>query len=485
MSHDDVPVSSANASAEGAASALRDAAAALHAGRWDEAEDHFNRGLASAPGDPRLHGGLALCAVHRKDWERAVSLGSTAAALPGAVLEVHLNLGWALEHAGRRDEALASYQRAFRMDPRRIEPIHHLLRVGDLPRIEEDDPTEEVPLETLQRVELYEAVGAGLSESPCAHTFVHALAWTVARQAPWAGIAAWLVRNGAHCDCGILKVLGERDKAFATTLVQGVLLADRHAMDRLIPEVGVFRPISVDEPVPANESFAPDHPLALRLVPGTGRAEIPAQRAHAMVVVGLAARILPLLGPEAALLLVVDPARHIGARRLWLLTPSTDIDVHGDFWAEPLSAAGEGAPLDLEGFVSWANLPLPVPVGDVDALRRMVDGLGAQDIVSVDRPGLLRVRGDRLEGRLDVLMRVLQTIAAILPDGESVPFLYRENGADRLVELRRGHPLALYQLRNRWPAALDPTELPVPTEVQQLARTMFDAPRALRWLIAE
>lgn len=465
-----------------AAAALRDAALALQAGRWAEAEEQFARGISADPADARLHGGLAICAIHQGDWDRAVALGRTAAALPGAVVEVHTNLGWSLEHVGRAEEALTAYQRAFQLDPHRVEPIHHLLRLGSSPADDEGQPSEPCSLETLQRVDLYEAVGNKLRTAPCPHTFAHSAAWALDRQAPWPGVAAWLVQQGVHCDCAVLKVLLERDRALTTAIVSGLLIADPAQVETWMPHLEVFQLLGPGEVPDANADFDPQHRLCLRPVSTPGRFEIPPQRAHALLVAGLAARVLPLLGPDSAILLVVDTARHIGARRLWILGPAAEAEVYGTFHADPLHGGGESAPLDLEGFVSLQALPLPVPVEDVPRLQELLDGLGVSDFIAVERPGLLRVRGDRLEGRLDRFEQLLTTLGKVLPPGTSVPFLYRDSGADRLFELRPGEAPAPFQLRARWPEDFDDSHLPIAPELRPLIRDLFHGPRPLRLL---
>lgn len=455
---------------------LDQASRAAQAGDWATAEDAFLRGVSADPSDGRCHGGLALVAIREQDWARAVAHGQTAVSLPGAGVEVHNNLGWALEQLGREHEAIAAYERAFEADPTRSEPLQHLVRLGRVPGGDLE------PLETLQRIDLYQAIAQTLGKTECQHTFAVAAQWAEARQAPWPAIAGWLLSQGVRCDCTVLRVLARQDRHLGTTVVSGLLLGDKRALAEIVRKVPALRLLAEGDAVPPNTEFDPQAPIALRFDPRVGRGEIPPQRAHAAMLVALFGELLPLLGPDGALLVTIDTVKHLEPRRLWILSGMADVEVQGA-WA--LDGGNEDAerlftpdePMPLEA------VPLEVPTVDAESLSGAVAREGLGSVIRV-QDGLLQIDGRAVSAHASAFAALLGRLARWMPDGEERVVAWRDQGVDLAAALARGTPVVPRPLRSVWPPDQPDLDLPVPAELQVLGRALFEAPRAVR-LLAE
>jgi tetratricopeptide (TPR) repeat protein len=449
------------------------AARAAEGGDWTAAEDAFLQGVASDPSDGRCHGGLAIVAIRQGDWPRAVAHGQTAVSLTGAGVEVHNNLGWALEQIGRPHEAVAAYRRAFEADPTRVEPIHHLLRLGEL-----GQPTE--PLETLQRLDLYQAIAQHLRQAPCRHTFAASHEWADQRRAPWAGVGGWLVELGLRCDCEVLRTLAQGDRHLSTTVVSGIILGDPRTLSDLLRRIPALRLLGPEDSPAPNLNFEAQEPLGVRFDPRVGRGEVPPQRAHAVMLVGLFAEILPLLGPDGALVLSVDTAQHMEPRRLWILSARADVEIQGAWTLEGDDREllfTPGAPMPL------AELPLEIPGADAASLQDLVHRTGMDGAVKVEE-GLILADGAAVAARAEPWTRFLTRLTRWIPTGAERVAAWRDGGADLGVALRREGDLVARPLRSVWPPDQNELDLPVAPELQVLGRALFEAPRA-RSLLAD
>jgi tetratricopeptide (TPR) repeat protein len=298
------------------------ARAALAVGDLDAADAIFHEGEVAAPHDPRLPGGRALVKLQGGDLPAAVQHGKRAAALRDPPCEVLFNLGVSLDGVGRADEATEAYQRAFRADPSRPEPIAALVARAIVPQEAPDAPDAPEPLSTLHRLELYDVVAQG----PLDGSFAGALAWAQERGAPWGAVAAWLVSEGIADDRAILDQLTARDRYLEDASVQGFVLgkeADLRTAVRGRDEVAV---LSVLSEVPSGDG---KRLLALRLRDGQDRAEIPKQRTNVAHVIGFCAHLLAALGPDGAIVFVVDPPQRMQPRRAFILTPGGEVEVEG------------------------------------------------------------------------------------------------------------------------------------------------------------
>lgn len=104
---------------------------------------------ALAAGRPRLAaaataalvGALALGTfVRNETWKSEIDLWTDAVAKSPGLIRAHTNLGVALEHAGRHEEAIASYDRALALDPESAEL--HFDRVFSLRALGREDEAE-------------------------------------------------------------------------------------------------------------------------------------------------------------------------------------------------------------------------------------------------------------------------------------------------------------------------------------------------------
>ena len=95
----------------------REALALHQAGRLDAAEAGYRAILKRLPAS--FHALHMLGALHgqRDDWAEAEQLIARAVEVDPSVAAAHVNLGNARRLLGRRDEALASYERALALQP--------------------------------------------------------------------------------------------------------------------------------------------------------------------------------------------------------------------------------------------------------------------------------------------------------------------------------------------------------------------------------
>lgn len=465
---------------------LQEASTALLAGDWAAAEDAFARGIAVSPLDARLHGGLALIAIHQQDWRRAISHGRQAAALPGSGVEVHNNLGWALEQQGQIEEAIRAYQSGFQLDPTRPEPIHHLVRLGHIPRDSDDEEEgEPVALETLQRLELYEHLAGFLRREPPGNLWRGTYLWATQRNAPWGRVAAWLHGQGCTSDAEILQRLVGRDEHLGESVVQGMLLGERDAMLKAFEGVDAVSVLGADDPMP--ESAGDDSRttfLVVRTDDNLDRVQIPPQRTHAGVVYSIVTALVDQFGGRSAAVMTIDPAAHLGPRRVWLLAPLVEVEVVGTWTVE--DDAGEpapGVPVPDGSTVRAASVLLDLPGIDAKALAALIAECKVSEQVRPARSGGGVVYdADGVGRQADAWRAFLSRVTGWIPEGSTSFAVWRQGGIEHLGVLERAPGVRFLRLVPSWPSEQDSLDLPLPADVQMLGRALFQAPRIGRLL---
>lgn len=463
---------------------LERASEALGRGDLEAARAAFAEATQLDEADARGHGGLALVALSQERWADAVEHGERAVAGDDPPVEFLNNLGWALDHAGRRDEAISAFLRAFRRDPTRPEPIWHLLRLGRIPHDEaEEDPTATGPLEldTLHRLELYEHLSEPIqSGQEPGDSWAGTWQWAMERGAPWGRVVTWLVQQGAHDDRGVLDQLVPQDAHLARSVVSGLVLGDAGVLRAVLeatPAVLIAAPGQrVSDLVPEGQH---PPPLVVTLRPGAARAEIPPQRGHAPMILSLMGQALPMLGSDAALVLTIDPAEHLGPRRLWMLSSLAEVEIRGRWVSQ------DGEPLG----VSWPDPPQPVdavPLAlhgiDTGSLGAAVRDADLEGVVQAHAAGSLLLDSTRVTEHREAWLGLLKRLARWIPEAHPTVARWREAGTDYAAVLHRGQPPAVHALRAIWPPEQDDLDLPLPAEIQLLGRALFEAPRAARLL---
>lgn len=470
-------------SEEAIAAALERAGEALQAGDLDGADAAFTEGLEAVPQDPTLLGGLAVVAMQRGDMEEAARRGRAAVDAGAVGVEAHYNLGFALLQLDRRDEAADSFEAAFAQDPARPEPIAQLLQLGRIPAQEGEEDGEPVALDTLERLELYQHLAERQAAGADASSFEGCWVWAMERGAPWGRTATWLMQQRARNDAEVLQRLPARDEHLARSVVAGLILAPNAIVEAALKGVPGVVLIGPDDPVPALPEPA-EHPgeafLVVRLDPVADRPQVPSQRTHAGLVYGLLVDSLHEFGSESAVVLTVDPAAHVGLRRAWLITPVSEAEVVGEWAGED----GEGHPLGdalLPGQrpVPAGSVPLSMPGIDPASLMALAADVGFVDEVSADpEGGTLYFDADAVGHRAGEWEALLTRFARLVPQGSATVALWRQEGREKLGVLHREGPPDVFTLRQMWPKDQDKLDLPVPTEVQLLARALFEAPRS-------
>jgi len=458
------------------------ASEALMAGDWTTAEDAFASGIAASPMDARLHGGLAIVAIHQEDWDRAVSHGRQATALPGASVEVHNNLGWALERRGDIEEAARAYITAFDLDPTAPPPIRSVLRLGQPLHMRDEEPGDPVDLGTLQRLELYEHLAGFLRAEPPGNTWRGSYVWAMERGAPWGRLLTWLVGEGIDCDRDILEKLARRDEYLGEAIITGMVLGEREMLARALEQADGIAVVGPDDTLPKGGPEDGNF-LVVRLDATENRAQIPAQRTHAGVVFSLLTDVLDQFGPEAAATFTVDPAAHLGPRRVWMINPLSEVEVVGSWAVEDDDGNTiDGVPVPDDRTVRAGSVLLPLR----NVERQAIDAVLEQhDLVtaarSLEAGGGVIYDADAV-GRAAGWAPFLDQVAGWLHPDDQVFAVWRAEGVERLAVLTRADGARRLRLVPDWPEDQGDLNLPMPPEVQLLARAIFQAPRAGRLL---
>lgn len=100
---------------------LQEAVGHHQAGRLDQACAIYDRVLETDPEQPDALHLRGLVASQTEDYEKAADLIGKAAAIQPNNPAYHGNLGVALRHLGRREEAIAAYRKALEIEPRFVE----------------------------------------------------------------------------------------------------------------------------------------------------------------------------------------------------------------------------------------------------------------------------------------------------------------------------------------------------------------------------
>jgi len=455
--------------------ALSEAAQAFQAGELDSAAAAFTRAHEQSIHDPRPLGGLALVAMQRKDWKAAAEHGRIASTKRDAGYEIYYNLGFCFLQLGKRDDALLAWQIAFQKDPTQPHAIHQLVSNGRIPRLEgQQELTDPQPLDTLSRLELYDTVGRAVHHEGGDGTFKHTVEWAIARGAPWGQIAAWLVGKGIHDDLSLIEIFSAVDAHLADSWVAGFLVgggAELQKAASINEDFGLL--------VDGGSVNPKGKVLFAKLDADSSRAVIPPQRTSAAHVVGLAQSIFPILGPKSALVITVDPATHLGPRRLWIVTPSSDNELVGE-WKGTLDDGGTPPPQAVpdDAIVPADAVPLYVPNTEPAALAALIDEHGLAGVVTVGEPdGMVTVHADRVGGVGDGWWSFLGALSERVPGGSAVLARWREGNKDYVAICRKGAPVDRVKLTCGWPSDDSSLDGPVPMELQFLGRALFQGPR--------
>lgn len=460
---------------ETAAPALSKGAEAMQAGDLDAAHAAFEEARSLSVHDPRPLGGLALIAMQRENWKVAVERGRAASLCHDAGYEIFYNLGFSLLQLGKRDDALLALQQAFQRDPTQPHAIHQLVRNGRIPKLEgQEELVDPQPLDTLTRLELYDSVGRAVVHGDTDGTFRHTVEWAIDRGAPWGQIAAWLAGQGVHDDATLIEVLSARDAHLADSWVSGFLIASGPELKAAAARHEDFALLT------ENGAVNPDGAILFGKLDADGsRAVLPPQRTSAAHVVGLAQHLFPMLGPKSALVITVDPASHLGPRRLWIVTPASDHEVVG-IWKGTL-ADGSEAPAQAvpdERAIPANASPLYVPGTDQASLQALIDEHMLQDVVRAVQPdGMAEVQADKVQGFDAAWSAFLARVAELVPPGSAVLPRWREGTKDLLAICRPGTPLEWVTLKSVWPPHQEDLGDQVPMEIQFLGRALFQGPR--------
>ena len=457
-----------------AAPFIERAGKAMQDGDLDRAASIYAEGATAHKHDPRLQGGLALVAMQRQDWDAAILHGKAAAGMRDPGMEVHYNLGWSFFQSGDKDAAISSWLEAFRADPSRPEPIHQLVRFGRVPHLDGEEEGEPLPLGTLERLELYDSVGRIVHHEGGDGTFKYTVQWAIDRGAPWGRIVAWLAAQGVHDDASLVTILSTRDQHLADSFVSGFLICNTKELAKAA--------VQAEDLVLLDEGSEPSGQGVLSVRPDEDgkRALVPLQRTSAAHVVGLVQGIFPMLGPNATLVLVVDPAAHLGPRRLWFVTPVADHEIVGE-WAGTMED-GSPAPEQVipdDSPIPAESVPLYVPGVDKAQLEALIKEHLLQDIITAVEPdGMATVRADHVGRYEGAWLAFLSRVAKNVPAGNASLARWRERDADRLAILRPAEGVELVKLRCSWPAHITAAEdIAIPEPVQFLGRALFQAPR--------
>jgi hypothetical protein len=470
-------------SEEAIASAMEQAGQALAQGDLDGAEAAFNAGLDAVPGDAVLLGGLAVVSMQRGDMEQAATRGQAAVDAGAAGVEVHYNLGFALLQLERTDDATKAFLGAFAQDPTRPEPIAQLLQMGLIPGQEGEEAGDPVSLETLDRLELYQHLAERQAAGAPGDTFEGCWVWATERGAPWGRTAAWLMQQHARNDNEVLSRLPGRDEHLARSVMAGMIMAPNAIVQAALEGVPGVVLIGPDDPVPDLPEPA-ENPggdfLVVRLDPAADRPQIPSQRTHAGIVFAVLVDKLHEFGSESAVILTVDPAAHLGPRRAWLITPVSEAEIVAEWSGED----DAGLPLDerlLPGLqpVPVGTMPLSMPGIDGASLMALAADAGFISEVNADPEGdALLFDADQVGKRPLEWELLLERLAKLVPRGSASLALWRQGGKEKLGVLHREGPPDIFTLKQSWPSTHAKLDLPVPMEVQLMARALFEAPRS-------
>ena len=219
--------------------------------------------------------------------------------------------------------------------------------------------------------------------------------------------------------------------------------------------------------------------LVVRLDDDMDRAEIPAQVIHGPRILGLLGTMLPMLGPDPSLILILDPVEHLGPRRVWLITPFGEVEVIGQWSAKSeFNETADPGALPTRDAIPADQVPLPLPGVDAASLRATLEDAGLSNVGEVpDEGGGVYIHADRAGDAEEAWLKFLKRVSRWIPPQKASVARWRKDGIEKIAILRRGETLVTYTLSSVWPDDQDQLDLPVPMEVQLMGRALFGAPK--------
>jgi tetratricopeptide (TPR) repeat protein len=102
----------------------------LRLGRWDDAEDVFHEAAEHDTRDARARDGLATIYLHHDEFDDAIDWALRALEQNIHLFSAHYHLGLALMRLNQSEEAIAAFEAAARIDPRKAAPFYWLSRIA-------------------------------------------------------------------------------------------------------------------------------------------------------------------------------------------------------------------------------------------------------------------------------------------------------------------------------------------------------------------
>jgi tetratricopeptide (TPR) repeat protein len=99
--------------------------------RWEAAKAVFERAVQQNPADSTALDGLAVVALHQREFEDAAHWALEALEHDMRLLRAHYRLGIALVCLNRIEPAIEAFHTCTRLDPSRAAPLHWLARIAN------------------------------------------------------------------------------------------------------------------------------------------------------------------------------------------------------------------------------------------------------------------------------------------------------------------------------------------------------------------
>jgi hypothetical protein len=302
------------------------------------------------------------------------------------------------------------------------------------------------------------------------------------RGAPWGRTAGWLIEQGVEKDSDVLNILSRRDEHLGEAIVSGILLGESEAIKSALATLDGILVLEPEETVPKfdGQPGAGAPFLIVRLIQDEDRAQIPVQRTHAGVVLSFLVSLMAQLGENAGLVITIDPAAHLGPRRVWLVTPMSEVEIVGTWTVEETDGTPvQDVPVPDGRTIRANSVRAGLPGIDADSLRAALEEGGLEQAAQpIDDGGGVVFDADAV-GRIDGWRTFLGRVSRWLPEGERSFVVWRVDGQEQLAILAREGARFL-TLVPAWPEEQADLELPVPPEFQMLGRALFQAPRSGR-----
>jgi hypothetical protein len=264
-----------------------------------------------------------------------------------------------------------------------------------------------------------------------------------------------------------------------------MILGKRDAIERAFEGQQAVTLLGPDEPIPESATDPTEPPyLCVRVDPTQDRAQVPSQRTHAGIIYSLLSGVLGEFGEESAAILTVDPAAHLGPRRVWMISPVVDVEVVGTWTVEDLQGEPvEDVPVPDSRTVRADSVLLPLPGIDPSSLDALLEECS---LAGIARPakegGAVVYDADKVVDQSDGWRSFVEKVAGWIPEEHTSFAVWRVQGAEHLAILRRDDDVRWLKLVPCWPDEQDDLELPLSPQVQMLGRALFQAPRSGRYL---